>query len=156
MSATPQPASRSFVLLTIGDRRFALPSESVSELVVPGSLQTFPHTTPLLTGVLVRRGRIVPVCDLAPVLVGPGAPPRRFYLIARRRFGAQSEWNAIPVTGNCELMSAEMSPPPEGAAAYVSGCLPVNGENVDVLDIERVVAAYAAPAPVTPGGEAQP
>ena len=29
------------------------------------------HTTPLLTGVLVGRGHIVPVCDVAQVLIGP-------------------------------------------------------------------------------------
>jgi hypothetical protein len=77
-------------------------------------------------------------------------------LIAQRRFGAQSEWNAIPVTGNCELINAEMSPPLEGAKVYVAGCIAANGENVGVLDIERVVAAYAAPSAVTAGGEAQP
>ena len=73
---------KSYVLFPLGEKRFALPAEIVTELARPDSVQTFPHRTPLLTGVLVRRGRIVPVCDVAQVLVGPAAPPRKFYLIA--------------------------------------------------------------------------
>src|SRR6478609_4546143 len=73
---------KSYVLFPLGEKRFALPAETVTELARPDSVQTFPHRTPLLTGVLVRRGRIVPVCDVAQVLVGPAAPPRKFYLIA--------------------------------------------------------------------------
>src|SRR5262249_62416986 len=76
---------KAYVLFPLGEKRFALPAETVTELARPDSLQTFPHRTPLLTGVLVRRGRVVPVCDVAQVLVGPAAPPappRKFYLIA--------------------------------------------------------------------------
>src|SRR5512133_147694 len=97
--------SNSFVVFPIGEKRFATPAVVVSELAQPDTPQIFPHTTPLLTGVLVRRGRIVPVCDVAQVLVGPHAPARRFYLIATRR--SESELIAVPVTGDCELVTAD-------------------------------------------------
>ena len=71
MSATVPEGGRSFVLLRLTTRRFALPAETVIELVVPGSLQRFPHTSPLLLGVLVRRGQVVPVADIAQVVAGP-------------------------------------------------------------------------------------
>src|SRR5438270_11155712 len=95
-----------FVLFPLGKKRFALPAGIVTELAKPDRLQPFPHTTPLLTGVLVRRGRIVPVFDVAQVLFGPNPPVRKFYLIANRELVGAPEWTALPVTGECELANA--------------------------------------------------
>ena len=93
-AALPTPV---FVLFPLGSKRFALPAEAVTELASPGEVHSFPQTTPLLNGVLVRRGRIVPVCDVAPVLIGSETPGRRFYLIANRRLhDGSSEWTALP------------------------------------------------------------
>ena len=64
----------SFVLLQVGDHRFALPADIVAELAPPVRLHTFPHTSPLLAGVIVRRGHIVPVYDVAPTLLGRSLP----------------------------------------------------------------------------------
>jgi chemotaxis-related protein WspB len=134
---------RSFVLFPLGQKRFALPAEVVAELARPDNLQTFPHRTPLLAGVLVRRGRIVPVCDVAQVLLGPEAPPRKFYLIAQRRREGQDEWTAIPVTGECELATlapdqAEGEHPP-----YVTGVLQAGDEAITVVDLEKLISVEA-------------
>src|SRR5207245_10132819 len=75
--------AQSFVLLHMRERRFALPANIVAELVPLGRIYTFPHTTPRIEGVLVRRGHIVPVCDFAQVLLKDRLPARRYYLIAR-------------------------------------------------------------------------
>ena len=85
MSSSEYSAGASFVLLQMGDRRFALPAEIVSELAPPVRLHTFPHSTPLVSGVIVRRGRIVPVFDVSSVLTGKSSFNHRFYLIAKRR-----------------------------------------------------------------------
>jgi len=130
----------SFVLFPLGNRKFAIPAEKVTELAKPDRLQTFPHCTPLLTGVLTRRGRIVPVCDVAQVLVGPDTPPRKFYLIASRKFESRQEWTAIPVTGECELASGELVSPSGRQLEYVSGLLSLNDEMIEVLDLERLIA----------------
>src|SRR5215470_5290868 len=126
MSAAPE---RSYVLFPMGEKRFALPAGVVAELARPDHLQTFPHRTPLLAGVLVRRGRIVPVCDVARVLLGPDAPPRKFFLIANCQVGSSKEWTAVPVTGECELASLEPARPVEGAPAYVTGSVTAGAEN---------------------------
>src|ERR1700748_3000809 len=115
--------NKSYVLFPLGKQRFALPAEIVTELARPDSVQTFPHRTPLLTGVLVRRGRIVPVCDVAQVLVGPSAPPRKFYLISNCKIGARQELTAVPVTGECELASAAVRPLTGKEPPYISGLL---------------------------------
>src|SRR5437660_2672340 len=138
-TSNPVPGQKGWVLFPLGKKRFALAADTVTELARPDRLQAFPHTTTLLTGVLVRRGRIVPVCDVAQVLVGPNAPARKFYLIANRKFESRQEWTAIPVTGECELTSAEPVPPASGQRAYVSGVLSLNDELVEVLDLEKLI-----------------
>ncbi|HLJ25983.1 MAG TPA: chemotaxis protein CheW [Candidatus Angelobacter sp.] len=134
----------SFVLFPLGGKRFALPAEKVTELAIPDSLQTFPHRTPMLAGVLVRRGRIVPVCDVAQVLVGPDAPPRKFYLIANRQFDCRNEWTAIPVTGECELTNGEPQQPDSRFPGYVMGVLALENEIVQVLSLEKLISQEVA------------
>jgi chemotaxis signal transduction protein len=133
-----------FVLFPLGKKRFALPAAEVSELSRPDELQTFPHTTNLLAGVLMRRGKIVPVLDVAQIVIGPNAPQRRFYLIANRRFERDLEWTAIPVTGECELTSAEVIAPTGKLPPYVTGLLSLDDEIVEVIDLNRLAATEAA------------
>ena len=132
---------RRFVLFPLGEKRFALPAETVAELARPDRLQTFPHATPLLTGVLVRRGMIVPVCDVAQILIGNEGPPRKFYLIASRNFGDSPEQIALPVTGECELAAAEIVQPTGMLPEYVVGLLPIRQEIIEVVDLEKLVGA---------------
>jgi chemotaxis signal transduction protein len=132
-----------FVLFPLGDKRFALSAESVAELARPDSPQLFPHTTPLIVGVLVRRGRIVAVCDIAEVLLGKNAPARKFYLIASRKFGEQSELTALPVTGECELAAVDMKQPTGRLPEYVAGLLTLKDEIVEVIDLEKLIAKGA-------------
>ena len=132
--------AKSFVLFPMGAKRFALPAELVEELARPDHLQTFPHQTPLLAGVLVRRGKIIPVCDVAQLLVGPEAPPRKFYLIANREAVSRQEWTAIPVTGECTLASLEPAQPEPGQPAYVSGTLCEGEASVAIVDLEKLIS----------------
>ncbi len=140
MSLLPQSQ---FVLFPLGKKRFALAAEVVSELARPDRLQIFPHTTPLMTGVLVRRGGIVPVCDVAQKLVAD-TPARKFYLIASRKFGRTAELTALPVTGECELTTAELLQPTSGQPEYVAGLLSLANEIVQVINLERLVGTEAS------------
>jgi chemotaxis signal transduction protein len=144
MSAAENHARKSWVLLHVGNRRFALPAESVMELAPPVRLHNFPHTSRFIAGVIVRRGRIVPVYDVAPVLCGRESSVHRFYLIADRAFGpghAAGEASAIPVNGECELATGEMQPPQENAPPYFAGTLAIENENIDVLDLQKLVTS---------------
>jgi chemotaxis signal transduction protein len=134
---------KSYVLFPLGKQRFALPAEMVTELARPDNVQTFPHRTPLLTGVLVRRGKIVPVCDVAPVLVGPAAPPRKFYLIANCNLESHQELTAVPVTGECELASAERMPLTGNEPSYISGLLAIGDETVAIVALEKLICMEA-------------
>jgi chemotaxis signal transduction protein len=105
-------------------------------------LFSFPHTTPLITGVVLRRGRIVPVLDLGPGLLGAPSPPARFFLVVERRVSKSFERCAIPVQGECELVTGIVFPA-AGDDNFVTGCLDLNGEQIDLLDLEKAVAAGA-------------
>jgi chemotaxis signal transduction protein len=131
--------AKSYVLLQIGDRRFALPSAEVSELAPPVRLHQFPHNSPLVSGIIVRRGRLVPVYDVCPLLTGKNSPSHQFYLVAQRHFGSASEPAAIPVNGDSELVTADAVQ--VTSPKYVSGMLMIGEESIEVLDLDSLVAA---------------
>lgn len=156
MSTREFASGASFVLLQVGNRRFGLPAEIVSELAPPVRLHTFPHTTPLASGVIVRRGRIVPVFDVSSILSGKSSFNHRFYLIAQRRVGNATEASAIPLSGECELATAEMRAPEEGRAPFVAGLLNIGDEPIEVLDFEKLVNSAAMQTPNPFPSEARP
>lgn len=135
-----------YVLFPIGEKRFAFAAGRVEELARPDTLQTFPHRTALVAGVLVKRGKIVPVLDIAQLLVGPQAPPRKFYLITNRKIDGRTERTAIPVTGECKL--ANLAPvasvqSQEKRPGYITGTLLLGEERVEIVDLEKLVTEEA-------------
>jgi chemotaxis signal transduction protein len=154
MSVTGAVERASYVLLRIGNRRFALPSRGIVELAPPVRLHDFPHSSKFVAGVIVRRGRIVPVYDVAPLLTGRESPLHRFYLIANLAFGADEEASAIPVTGECELASGDVTERADDDPEYFSGKLSVDEEAVNVLNLEALVAAGAERAAALQGARA--
>jgi chemotaxis signal transduction protein len=147
MSAAIESAADSFVLLRLGERRFAVAAGIISELVAPSRVFRFPHHTKEVEGVILRRGRIVPVCDIAERLIGKTLRSRRFYLIAQRRYATQTEWVAIPVTGECELIFAEMIPASEADMPHVAGWLSHDGDVIEVLNLAALTPGPVAATP---------
>jgi len=156
MTVATELELQSFVLLRLGDRRFALAARYIAELVAPSRIFRFPHQTPKVEGVILRRGRIIPVCDVGDILIGKSILSRRFYLLAVRNYGFQrvsgsvltnpeprKEWVAIPVTGECELINAEITPAGESEPHHVSGWLSHNGEVIEVLNIDALTPGPA-------------
>jgi len=137
----------SFVLLRLGERRFALPAREVAELVAPSRIFRFPHRSPALEGVILRRGRMIPVCDIGEQLDGRRILDRRFYLLATRRFANQLDWIAIPVSGDCELINADVTEAAAGDAPHVAGWLSHGGEVIEVLRLSSLTPADAPRGP---------
>ncbi|HMD43426.1 MAG TPA: chemotaxis protein CheW [Candidatus Acidoferrum sp.] len=138
MTWTDQIDSHSCVLLRIGDRTFALPADQVAELVAPSRIFRFPHRTKEIDGVILRRGRVVPVCDLAEKLTGQRLVSRRFYLIAWRQLASSKETVALPVSGECELIRADLTPASPTDSAHVAGWLSHQGEVIEVLNLQAL------------------
>jgi chemotaxis signal transduction protein len=145
MTLPLQLEGQSFVLLRLGERRFALFAGQIAELVAPSRIFRFPHRTAETEGVILRRGRIIPVCDVATILTGQKLISRRFYLIAIRQYERQSEWIAIPVTGDCELITADMTPAGPDDPAHVTAWISHNGEVIEVLNLNALTPGPAEP-----------
>jgi chemotaxis signal transduction protein len=144
MTQAAQIPQSSFVVLQVGERRLALPAAIVAELSPPVRMHSFPHETPSILGVIVRRGHIVPVYDAASALgIGPSSA-QRFFLITRRKFGKAREFGAIPVNGDCELAVGEMQPPAADRPSCVSGMLQLGNELLDVFDLDALMSSSSA------------
>ena len=144
MSTVAEAAVQSFVVLPLGSRRIALPAGSVIELVAPSKVQTFAHRTRWISGVLVRRNRIVPVCDPKQLFGEERAGVSRFYLIAEWKDQNVRDWCAIPACGECELESAEQVASEHSAAGngeHVLGVILVDGEKIEVIDLSKLIRA---------------
>lgn len=160
MTPAPAPASsttaeitQSFVLLRLGERRFAIPASQIAELVAPSRVFRFPHKSPDVEGVVLRRGRMIPLCDIAERLNGKRLTTRRFFLLATRRFGAQLDWIAIPVSGECELITTDMMEAGSNDSPHVAGWLSHGGEVIEVLRLSVLTpgpADQTAPASLHP------
>lgn len=135
MSLAEQLDLRSCVLLRLGDRRFALAAEQVAELVAPSRIFRFAHRTAQIDGVILRRGRVVAVCDLAETLTGKRLGMRRFYLIATRGGQSAMDWVALPVSGECELIQADLTPAGPSDSPHVAAWLSHDGEVIEVLNL---------------------
>ncbi|HUK53905.1 MAG TPA: chemotaxis protein CheW [Candidatus Binatia bacterium] len=148
MSAALEAVEKAYVLLRLGERQFAVPAEDVEELASAGRLERIPHTTPQIAGVIVRRKRVLAVRDVARTLTGRSLPLHRFYLVVRQPYGAATESEAIPVTGDCELLSGVVAlPPGEHDPGYVAGWIDLAGEQILVLDLSQIAADAPGPAP---------
>ena len=158
MSKVEQYDSRSCVLLRLGERRFALAAEQIAELVAPSRVFRFAHRTTEIDGVILRRGRVVPVCDVAEKLTGKKLTYRRFYLVATLKRGASIDWIALPVSGECELITADLTPAGESDSPHVAAWLSHDGEVIEVLDLDELTPSSIARAAhehiVTPGAQA--
>jgi chemotaxis signal transduction protein len=146
--------AKSYVLMQVGNRRFGIPAGIVTELAPPVRLHNFPHTSSLVAGVIVRRGRIIPIYEVAKILLGRSSSAHQFYLIARRNFAtgaAHSETfepSAIPVNGQCELATGELQPPGDERPSYISGTLVIDGESIEVLNLDTLLASHSAAASI--------
>jgi chemotaxis signal transduction protein len=138
MNVSAELELKPFVLLRLGERRFAVAADGTAELVAPSRVFRFPHRTAKIEGVILRRGRIVPVCDVAEQLVGSRLATRRFYLIALRRYGQRTEWVAIPVTGECELINVELTIASASDEPHVAGWISHGGDVIEVLNLDAL------------------
>jgi chemotaxis signal transduction protein len=132
-----------FVTFPLGEERFALDSSQVKELVMPSRVYSFPHTMQSLEGVLVRRGRVIPVCDLRGVF--GHSSERNLYVIAQCNYAGRLQSVAIPVSGDCELVQGERGEAPD-EVTFVAGLLRTGGRTVPLLDLEQVMTHCIQPA----------
>ena len=130
---------QSYVVFPLGDRRFALPTADIVELSRYGQVQKFPHTSPELEGVLVRRGRILPVWNLASSLDDCMEVTTKIWLITKCNFTGD-ELTAIPVSGECQMFQAQSLLKSSETPGRALGILMIDDQPIEVLDLRRLRA----------------
>jgi purine-binding chemotaxis protein CheW len=131
-----------FVTFPLGEELFALDSFQVKELVMPSRVYSFPHTMRSLEGVLLRRGTVIPVCDLRGAF-GQGTE-RNVYVVAQCNYAGRIETVAIPISGACELVQGVRDESPD-EVTFVAGLLRTGGRTVPLLDLDQVVSHCIQP-----------
>jgi hypothetical protein len=92
---------------------------------------------------------VVPVCDISERLTGKKLGRRQFYLIATRPHGKALDWIALPVSGDCELIQADLTPAGPSDSPHVAAWLSHDGQVIEVLNLNAL-----APGPDTTPSEA--
>ena len=125
-----------YVRLRIASETYAMPVEHVLEVADIGQIRAVPRARPELLGLWNRRGRILPVVDLAQLLgVTRTGPPERV-LIAEAR-GHQACFAIDDVSEIGELGD----PAEETDSDLLAGATLAGGDLIGVIDVPRAFAS---------------
>jgi purine-binding chemotaxis protein CheW len=145
MSGEPAESGPRHVLLRAGRARYALPLESVREVVVPQPpFARVPRAGPAVRGAMNLRGRVVAMIDL-PALVGAeadGRPPQEQHLVLldRGRRGLGLLVNAVV---GVERLPAASAAPAAEPGALLCGTVAADGGPIAMLDPDALEARAA-------------
>src|SRR5690625_5419245 len=110
-----------------------------------------PHRRPVVKGVAHVRGAAVPVADLSLAIGGRPLPESGDqFVIITEYSGAIQAFLVSGVDRIVNLRWEEVSPPPPGAGqdSYLTAVTRVEGELVEIIDVEKVLAELV-PVPET-------
>lgn len=136
--------AQDLLLVRIGDERFAVPLESVDELVESPNLRHVPGAPPALLGLFTLGGSLLPLYSPAGVL---GATPLREQVALVMRGGRARV--ALAVDDADDVISISLADVIDAPRTghhddVVLGVLWRDGELLTLLDARAVVASYAA------------
>ena len=137
---------RVYVRLRIASETYAMPVEHVLEVADFGQVRAIPRARPELLGVWNRRGRILPVVDLAQLLgIAHTAPPERVVVAEAR--GRQACFAVDDVSEVGELGD----PVEETESDLLTGATLASGDLVGVIDVPRAFASLEGLSSERPG-----
>jgi purine-binding chemotaxis protein CheW len=132
--------TRQLVVFALGGEEYALPIESVQEVIRWSEPRSIGAAEPWLLGVVSARGAIVPVCDLAVRLgrpAGRASDPKIVLVeVEAGRVGLVVDEVAEVLTVDAERIGAV----PGAGDDALCGIAEVDGRLVLVLDAERLLA----------------
>jgi chemotaxis signal transduction protein len=138
-----------FVVFPAGTSLCAVPAASVAELILPQEVFSFPHTSREILGVILRRGKVIPLYDLAGLLKLPESAPAHYHLITLRRTAEANGLAAFPVSGECDLVSADVLAAKHPVPGVV-GELTWDGRSYELLDLDELILSQPAQLQRTP------
>jgi len=145
MSSATRQSQKLLLFRLSGNRLFGLGTLKIREILPNMPLSRLPHSHPAIIGTATFRGGSVPVIDMAAAV---GYAP----LSAEEQAGGtiiitdvQRQETGFLVRGVQQIIEADWKhvlPPPRalGNRAFITGLLNVDGELVQLLDIEMLLA----------------
>lgn len=148
LSAT---GSLSLLLFTLrSGKQMAINLLKVSEIIPTPALIRLPESHPYVLGVATLRGQPLSVIDLSQAIgMAPMADARGGCLIVTEFSRSKQGLHVQSVVKIVHIPSSKILPPPYGARAnsYITGATEIDGQLVQILDVEKVILNIA-PAPV--------
>ncbi len=136
---------------TLAGEPYAVPVDTVREVVDTARPRLVPGTPPWLAGLISLRGRLVPVCDVAARLGldARGGPVLVVAAHGERLVGLRVD----AVQGILEVPADRLAPLPVGDEPLLAGIAEVDGALLVALDVEAIAAEIASTrgAPPTDG-----
>lgn len=113
----------------------------VQEVIHCPALTKLPKADPKVRGIANMRGKTLPVVDLSMAIGGPPLESGGFVVIAEYNRSLQGFLvNSVDKIVNKQW--EEVLPPPKGAGkeSYLTAVTDVDGEMVEIIDVEKVLA----------------
>jgi chemotaxis signal transduction protein len=126
------------VRVGVGREQYALPVETVLEVVEHGELTPVPGSRAEIIGVFNLRGRVIPVIALATILGLPAEEPERIVVVEHDERSAGLAVDAVIDVGELPAASEQVDSP------YLTGAVLLDGTLVGVLDAAAVLASVSA------------
>ncbi len=144
------------LLFRLGSRQlFGVNVFKVQEVIPRPPLFTLPQLPPAFSGAADVRGRTVPVLDLARAVgngTPPGSPEPRYLVVTEFNRTVQG-FLVSGVERIVNIAVEDIQPPPDlgGECHYLTGVTRFQGELIQLLDVESVLAESAPRAMDTSG-----
>ncbi|MDX6767125.1 MAG: chemotaxis protein CheW [Candidatus Methylacidiphilales bacterium] len=120
-------------LIQLGASAFALPFAAVREVLQQPVLSPVPLGPDLLAGMVLFRGEVLPVFDIAPLLDCPASPPRT--ATPARVVVIQHNSVFAGVVSDHAALAAGSPVPGEAGACRLAQSLPLSESSAPVLDV---------------------
>ncbi|MDG2014141.1 MAG: chemotaxis protein CheW [Pirellulaceae bacterium] len=144
-ASTEQFNDSRHIIFVLGKQRFALPLTTIKEVANPPSITRLPRTSDWLQGIVVLRGQIVSVTDLAMLfqIDTDRTSSGKLVVVRSQQHDATTALIVDRIHGIRTVTPESISPPPSGLAActFVSGIASIEDVNVVLLDPHQLFAS---------------
>lgn len=134
-----------FVLFTLAESTYALPTDVIQQLDMVGSVTPVPNAAPHLAGIVSVRGQVLPAIDLRARFGFPGADPTvRSRLLVVRVGGRTVGFIVDSAREFARIPREAVHAPPEAltgsASRFLRGVAQLGDRIVLVLDAARLLS----------------
>ena len=145
MQPTDVTATTTVLLLKLGGESYALPGAAVREVMRYIAPLPVPGAPVSLPGIISKRGAVLPVADLRPLLQLAVSPPgKATRLVFVQHDDVMLAMVADAVSDLVELPELALEPPPSGLeparARLLRATIQFEGRLIALLDPEAIVA----------------